>query len=236
MSLAEEPLADPQLGRAEGGVEAEAAFEGKEREQPAVGVLPLEHEVDAEDEGGDEIEEVGHPVGEGGEEVRGGGGEGVFGALGEIIDAEPVGQRKALETGDDGRDAGGQVGSELVEVADDGGKSDDEKEDDGEKDGAEQKQDGERARDGMGAAKAEAHDAVDDRHEHDGEERADVDEGEDLAQTPGEGEGQQDSEGEEDMAADGAAGLLGRDGGWGRQGAPPSDEMHIVCIMRETGG
>jgi hypothetical protein len=36
------------------------------------------------------------------------------------------------------------------------------------------------------------------------------------------------------MAADGAAGLLGRDGSWGRQGAPPSDEMHIVCIMRET--
>ena len=61
-----------------------------------------------------------------------------------------------------GRDAGGQVGSELVEVADDGGKRDDEKEDDGEKDGAEQKQDGERARDGMGAAKTEAHDAVDD--------------------------------------------------------------------------
>ena len=65
----------------------------------------------------------------------------------------------------------------------------------------------------MGAAKTEAHDAVDGGHEHDGEERADVDEGEDLAQTPGENEGKQHSEGEEDMAADGAAGLLGRDGG-----------------------
>ena len=49
--------------------------------------------------------------------------------------------------------------------------------------------------------------------EHDGEERADVDEGEDLAQTPGESEGKQNSDGEEDGAADGAAGLLGRDGG-----------------------
>lgn len=67
--LAEDPLADAQLGCFEGGVEATASFEGKEREQPAVGVLSLEHEVDAEDEGGEQVEEAPHPVWEGGEEV-----------------------------------------------------------------------------------------------------------------------------------------------------------------------
>ena len=50
--LAEEPLADTQLGRAERGVEALAAFAGEEREHPVVCLVALEHEVDAEDEGG----------------------------------------------------------------------------------------------------------------------------------------------------------------------------------------
>ena len=200
VSLAEEPLADTQLGRAERGVEAEAAFAGEEREQPAVGVLALEHEVDAEDEGGEEIEEAAHPVGEGGEEVRGGGGEGVFGALGDVIDAELVGERKALETGDDGRDAGGQVVCELVEVADDGGQSNEEEQsDDGEEDALSRSTMATSARDVAGAAQPEAMMRLTTRHEHDGEERADVDEGEDFAQTPGESEGQQDSDGEEDV-------------------------------------
>jgi hypothetical protein len=52
------------------------------------------------------------------------------------------------------------------------------------------------------AAQPDAHDVVDQRREHDGEERADVDEGEDLAQTPGQSERQQDRDGKEDVAAD----------------------------------
>jgi hypothetical protein len=62
------------------------------------------------------------------------------------------------------------------------------------------------------ASKAEAHDVVDGGHEHDSEERADIDEHEDLAQTPGQGEGNQQSEGKEDVSADGEAVLLGRVG------------------------
>jgi hypothetical protein len=60
------------------------------------------------------------------------------------------------------------------------------------------------------AAQLEAHNAIDDGHEHDGKERADIDEGEDIAQTPCQGESKQYSDGEEDMAAYVVAGLLGR--------------------------
>ena len=38
-------------------------FAGEEREHPVVGLVALEHEVDAEDQGGEEIEEAPHPVG-----------------------------------------------------------------------------------------------------------------------------------------------------------------------------
>ena len=232
--LAEEPLAGAPFGFLQGDGEAEAVFHGQERHEPAVGVLSLEHEVDAEDEAGEQVEDAPHPVGEGGEEVGDGGGEGVFGALGDGIDAELVGERKALETGDDGRNAGGQVLGELVEVADDGWKCDEEEEGKREEDATEQKHDGDAARDVARAAQLEVPDAVDGGHQHDGEERADVDEGENLAQTPGKGESKQYSDSEEDVAADGEAVLLGR--GWlrGRQGAPPSDEMHIVCIMGDS--
>ena len=48
-----------------------------------------------------------------------------------------------------------------------------------------------------------SHDVADDGHEDDGEERADVDELEDLAQAPGERQAERDREGEEDVAADG---------------------------------
>ena len=44
-----------------------------------------------------------------------------------------------------------------------------------------------------------------DGHEHDGEERADVEQGEDIAQAARPAPGQQDAEGEEDVAADGVA-------------------------------
>jgi hypothetical protein len=55
-------------------------------------------------------------------------------------------------------------------------------------------------------AQFEAHECADGGHEDYGEERADVDEQENLAQTPRQRQRDDDAEGEEDVAADGAAG------------------------------
>ena len=60
-ALAEEPLAHADLGFLERDGEAQAVFDGEERHEPAVGVLAFEHEVDAEDEGGDEVEDAPAP-------------------------------------------------------------------------------------------------------------------------------------------------------------------------------
>jgi hypothetical protein len=51
-------------------------------------------------------------------------------------------------------------------------------------------------------------DAVDDGHEDDSEETADVEDQQLLLEGPGEGEEKQDDDGEEDIAADGCSGLL----------------------------
>ena len=72
-ALTEEPLAHLALGVAEGLVETAAAVEGEEAEEEAVGVLAFEHEVDAEECGGEDVEEVGEPGGQGDEEIVGGG-------------------------------------------------------------------------------------------------------------------------------------------------------------------
>ena len=52
-------------------------------------MLAFEHEVDAEEGGGEDVEDVREPVGEGGEEITGGGGEGL-GAFGYGVDTERV--------------------------------------------------------------------------------------------------------------------------------------------------
>jgi hypothetical protein len=60
------------------------------------------------------------------------------------------------------------------------------------------------------AGELEVHEVVDDRRQDHGEERTDVDQQEDFAKTPEEGESHHDSEGEEDVAADsGIAGIVG---------------------------
>ena len=82
-----------------------------------VGVLAFEHEVDAEEDGGEDVEEVGEPERERGNEIRGGGVEGSGGALGDGVDAEPVGERNSFETGDDFWDALGEFGGEVAKVA-----------------------------------------------------------------------------------------------------------------------
>ncbi len=83
-----------------------------------------------------------------------------------------------------------------------GGRRDDEEERESEEDGENQSDDGEWAG-GRPVADVQAHDVLHERHEDDGEERADVDDLEDLAETPGEREAESEREGEEDVAADG---------------------------------
>ena len=74
--LADEPFADFALGAAEGLVETFAVGLGEEREEESVGVLAFEHEVDAEEGGGDDVDDVREPIGKSGEEIAGGGVEG----------------------------------------------------------------------------------------------------------------------------------------------------------------
>jgi hypothetical protein len=64
-ALAEEPFAHLELGLAEGGVETGAGGGFEEREEEGVGGVAFEHEVDAEEGGGEDVEEVGEPVREG---------------------------------------------------------------------------------------------------------------------------------------------------------------------------
>ncbi len=177
------------------------------------------------------------PVGEGGEEVTGGGGEGALGLVGEGGDAELIGEGKAFEAGDDDGDARGQVGGELVQVADDGREADNKKQRKSEKDHGEEKRDGQSTGEVASAAQLPEHDAVDDRGEHDGEERADVDQHEDVAQLPGEREHEQDGEGEEDVAADGVAVGLGRggcDGQGSLRGASRRTKLNTDVTDRNT--
>lgn len=62
-ALADEPFAHLPLGSFEGVVEAGALIGGEEGEEEAVGVFALEHEVDAEEDGGEDVEDVGEPEG-----------------------------------------------------------------------------------------------------------------------------------------------------------------------------
>ncbi len=62
-ALAEEPLADLALGLLEGEVEAVAVIDAEEGEEEAVGVLTFEHEVDAKEDCGEDVEDVAEPLG-----------------------------------------------------------------------------------------------------------------------------------------------------------------------------
>ncbi len=110
-----------RLGSLEGAVEAAALVGRNEGEEEAVGVFAFEHEVDAEEGGGEDVEEVGEPERHVGEEIAGGGIEGADGALGEGVYAEPVGERNSFESGNEVGDALGEFVGKLAEVAEDGG-------------------------------------------------------------------------------------------------------------------
>lgn len=206
-ALAEEPFADLVLCSFEGSVETLALRGGEEREEEFVGVFAFEHEVDAEEGGGEEVEDVGEPEGERGEDVAGGGGECAFGTLGEGVDAELIREGDGFDTRDDFGDAMGDVAGEAAEIVEDGGKAHGEEESEDEGDCKDEQDDRYGAR-GVSAAELELGDAIDDRHEDDGEEGADIEDQQLLLEGPGEGEQKQQHDAEEDMAADRGAGLL----------------------------
>jgi hypothetical protein len=204
-ALSDEPLADLAVGCLEGVVEAETLFGWEEGEEEAIGVIAFEHEVDAEEGSGENVEDVGEPLGQRGDEEAGGGGDGGFGALGDGVDAELVGEGDALGAGDDGGDALGQIFGELAEIAQDGWEPHGEEDAQYNGDSDDEDQDG----DGAGGAKGAelpVGDVVDDGDEDGGEECGDVEDDELLAERPGEGEAEEDCEAEEDVAANGAAG------------------------------
>ena len=164
-------------------------------------MFALEHEVDAEEGGGEDIEDVREPERERGEEITGGGVEGSGGALGEGVEAELVGHGELLDAGDDGGNALGKVGGEVAEVAEDGRKAEGEEEGKYGGDGDDEKNDGDDAG-GTIASNADPGDAGDGGRENDSEECADVEDEDLFLKCPGEGEEEKDSDGEEDVTAD----------------------------------
>jgi hypothetical protein len=199
--LSDEPAAHAAFGDDEGFGEALAGFGGDEGEEVVVDGIAFEHEVDAEDEGGDEVEEMAEPEGGGGEDVLGSCGEGDLALCGEGIDAEFICVGQVFELGDEAGDAGGEVVGEVLDVAGYGREADIEEEGEGGEDSEDEGNDCDRSGRRV-LADAQGHDALHDGAEDDGEEGADVNQLEHQAQAPGEGEGESHGEGEEDVAAD----------------------------------
>jgi len=206
-SLTEEPLAHLLVCSLKGMVEAAALHEREEGEEEAIGVFAFEHEIDTEEDSGENVEDVREPEGQRGNEVAGGGCDGSLGALGDGFDAEAVGHGKPVDPGGEVGDADREFGGELAEVAQDGGKADGEEDRQDEGDTEDEKKDGRGAGDAA-AADVRGGDAADDGHQDGGEEGTDVDDQQLLLQGPGEGEEEEDAEAEEDVAANVAARLL----------------------------
>lgn len=202
-SLRGEPFADLLVSMMEGEVEALALGQGKEGEEEAIGFVAFEHEIDAEKGGGEDVEDVGEPLGQGGDEVSGGGAGGGFCALGDGFEAEMAGEGQALEALDGLWNALGQVDGELMEVVYDGWDSHGEEEAENGGDGDDQDGDGEWARE-VKCTDAPGSDAVDGGREDDGKESGDVDDEEFPENGVGNRKKYRDAKTEENMAADGA--------------------------------
>ena len=155
---------------------------------------------------------MGEPVGERIEEIAGGGGESLLRSLRGGVDAETIGERKLLDLGDELRNAAGSIGDEGTKIAGDGRESDPEEEEEREADSGDEKNDSDAAA-GAPAPDVDLLIALDDGHENDGEERADVEDFQLFQQVPGECESKDDGEEEEDVAVDLSALFRGlRDG------------------------
>ena len=113
-----------------------------------------------------------------------------------------------LNAGDDGGNAVGQIGGKGAQVADDGRKAQREEDCECEEGEAQQQRNGSRAVNVAAVAQLEVHEAVDHRHQHHGEQSADVHQQQNLTQPPGQRQRQQHAECEEDVAAHGTAGVV----------------------------
>ncbi len=180
---------------------------GEEGEEEAVGVFAFEHEIDAEEGCGEDVDEVGEPEGHRGEEIAGGGVDRTDGALSDGLNAKPVGKGDSFEFGNDVGDALRELVGELAEVAYDGREAGGEEESEDASESDNQEHDCHTAR-RMVAADIELGNASDDGHENDGKEGADVKDQELFFEGPGKGEKKQDGDCEEDVAADRGAGAL----------------------------
>jgi hypothetical protein len=206
-ALTKEPFADFALGPFERAVEALALRGGKEREEEPVGVFALEHEVDAEEGGGNDVEEVSEPERKVGEEITGSGGDGAFCALDHGVQAKPVGEGNFFDFGNEAGKALREFGGEVAEIAQDRRQARGEEEGEDKGDDDDQNDDGDRAG-GVVAAKVEFGDVGDCGPEDDSEESADVEDQELFLEGPCEGEKEEDDDGEEDVAANLCAGSL----------------------------
>src|SRR5215469_11160137 len=119
-ALAEKPLTDLLVGALKGVVQADASRKGKEGEKEVVGVFAFEHEVDAEECGGEDVKEMGEPQGNRGEKIACGGSEGFLGARGDGLNVQSVDKGKVVNFLDQGGETAGEVVSELGEIVQDG--------------------------------------------------------------------------------------------------------------------
>ena len=219
-ALAEQPLAHLVIGCLESLVETAALIAAKEGEKELIGVFAFEHKVDAEKYCRQNVEDVGEPVGQRGKEIGSGRGQAIFRALCDGVDAELGGEGKLLNSGDNPGHALRQVGGEVLEIAEDRRKSAGEERSKKEADDDNEDEDRDNAG-GVIAAEPRLPDAIDDRHQHDGEQCADVEDLDLLGEIPREREQEKDGNGEEDVAVNlGARPLLRRgddgSGGWKR--------------------
>ena len=232
-ALSEEPFAHFDFGLAQGEIESAALGEGEEGEEEVVSLAAFEHEVDAEKDGGDDVEDVGEPGGQGVEEESADVTGEVFGFGGEGVEAELVGHGEMLDAGDDRGDALGQVGEEGAQVARDGGQADPEEQGEEERRAEEEDDDGDGAG-GLPAADAEVGDLADDGREDDREEGGDVDDFEFFEDFVAETEEQDESKCQEDGAAGGGA-LLDHGGRRGGRGVGPGNVRNDRQVIAPVG-
>src|SRR5580658_5903060 len=144
-SLTDEPFAHAAFCGDQRTREAVAVLERDEGEEVKVGEFAFEHEVDAEDAGGDDVHHARHPLGGGGEEKGSCGGDEVLNLFTDGIDAEPLGEGKVPELLAYYWQSAGQVRAEVLDVVQHGRHRDDEEEAEHKKDGDHEAQDGDGA-------------------------------------------------------------------------------------------
>ncbi len=127
-ALADEPLADLLVGALEGVVEPNAAREREERKKEMIGMLAFEHEIEAKERGGEDVEEVREPQRERGEEIGCAGSEGFFAASRNGLNIQPIDEGKVVDFFDETGETMGELIGELSEIVKDRGQSEKEEE------------------------------------------------------------------------------------------------------------